>query len=102
MVKISCPKCEAKKVYLLSNGKRKCSRCKYEFSPHRLPLYLTKDQWKEIITWFLLEQSSHNISVRTGLERKRVMRALTLIRTALIKDVPEIFSGTVEVDKTYL
>jgi len=102
MVKISCPKCEAKKVYLLSNGKRKCSWCKYEFTPHRLPLYLTKDQWKEIITWFLLEQSSHNISVRTGLERKRVMRALTLIRTALVKDVPEIFSGTVEVDETYL
>lgn len=90
------------KVYLLSNGKRKCSRCKYEFSPHRLPLYLTKDQWKEIITWFLLEQSSHNISVRTGLERKRIMRALTLIRITLIKDVPEIFSGTVEVDETYL
>jgi transposase len=102
MVKISCPKCEAKKVYLLSNGKRKCSRCKYEFTPHRLPLYLTKDQWKEIITWFLLEQSSQNISLRTSLERKRVMRALTLIRTALIKDVPEIFSGTVEVDETYL
>ena len=102
MVKISCPKCKAKKVYLLSNGKRKCSRCKYEFSPHRLPLYLTKDQWKEIITWFLLEQSSHNISVRTGLERKRILRALTLIRTALIKDVPEIFSGTVEVDETCL
>jgi transposase len=102
MVKISCPKCKAKKVYLLSNRKRKCSRCKYEFSPHRLPLYLTKDQWKEIITWFLLEQSGHNISVRTGLERKRIMRALTLIRTALVKDVPEIFSGTVEVDETYL
>jgi transposase len=102
MVKISCPKCEAKKVYLLSNGKRKCSRCKYEFTPHRLPLYLTKDQWKEIITWFLLEQSSQNISVRTRFERKRVMRALTLIRSALIKDVPEIFSGTVEVDETYL
>lgn len=102
MVKISCPKCEAKKVFLLSNGKRKCCRCKYEFTPHRLPLPLTKDQWKEIITWFLLEQSSHNISLRTRLERKRVMRALTLIRTALIKDVPEIFSGTVEVDETYL
>ena len=102
MVKISWPKCEAKKVYHISNGKRKCSRCKYEFSPHRLPLYLTKDQWKENVTWSLLEQSGHNISIRTGLERKRIMRALTLIRTALIKDVPEIFSGTVEVDETYL
>jgi hypothetical protein len=102
MVKISCPKCEAKKVYLLSNGKRKCSGCKYEFTPHRLPLYLTRDQWREIIRWFLLEQSSQNISLRTGFERRRVLRALTIIRTSLTKDVPEIFSGTVEVDETYL
>jgi transposase len=102
MVKISCPKCEAKKVYLLFNGKRKCSRCKYEFTPHRLPLYLTRDQWREIIRWFLLEQSSQNISLRTGFERRRVLRALTIIRTSLMKDVPEIFSGTVEVDETYL
>jgi len=102
MVKISCPKCEAKKVYLLSNRKRKCSRCKYEFTPHRLPLYLTRDQWREIIRWFLLELSSQNISLRTGFERRRVLRALTIIRTSLTKDIPEIFSGTVEVDETYL
>jgi transposase len=102
MVKISCPKCEAKKVYLLSNKKRKCSQCKYEFTPHRLPLYFTRDQWREIIRWFLLELSSQNISLRTGFERRRVLRALTIIRTSLTKDVPEIFSGTVEVDETYL
>jgi transposase len=102
MVKISCPKCEAKKVYLLSNKKRKCSRCKYEFTPHRLPLYFTRDQWREIIRWFLLELSSQNISLRTGFERRRVLRALTIIRTSLTKDVPEIFSGTVEADETYL
>jgi transposase-like protein len=102
MGKVSCPKCRSKKVYLLSNGKRKCSQCKYEFTPHRLPLYLTRDQWRGIIRWFLLEQSSQNISLRTGFERKRVLRALTYIRTSLTKDVPEIFSGTVEVDETYL
>lgn len=102
MVKISCPKCDAKKVYLLSNRKRKCSKCKYEFTPHRLPLYLTRDQWREIIGWFLLELSSQNISLRTGFERKRVLRALTIIRTSMMKDIPEIFSGTVEVDETYL
>ena len=102
MGKISCPKCRSKKVYLLSNGKRKCSQCKYEFTPHRLPLYLTRDQWREIIRWFLLEQSSQNVSLRTGFERKRVLRALTYVRTSLMKDVPEIFSGTVEVDETYL
>jgi len=77
-----------KKVYLLSNGKRKCFRCKYKFTPHRLSLYLTRNQWREIIRWFLLEQSSQNISLRTGFERRRVLRALTIIRTSLTKYVP--------------
>lgn len=31
-----------------------------------------------------------------------MLRALTVIRTALTKNVPEIFSGTVEADETYL
>jgi len=102
MVRIQCPKCGWKKVYLLGTGKRRCARCRHDFTPHRLPLYLTRDQWKQIITWFLLEQSSQNIALRTSLERGRVLRALTLIRRALIRDVPEVFSGTVEVDETYL
>lgn len=102
MAKIQCPKCRSKKVYLLGTGKRRCARCRYDFIPHRLPLYLTRDQWKEIITWFLLEQSSQNIALRTSLERGRVLRALSIIRRSLTRDVPEIFSGTVEVDETYL
>ena len=50
----------------------------------------------------MLEQSSEKIAQRTGIERKRVLRALTWVRRVLIKDVPEIFSGTVEVDETYV
>jgi len=102
MVGIQCPKCRSKKVYLLGTGKRRCARCRYEFTPRRLPLNLTRDQWREIITWFLLEQSSQNIALRTSIERGRVLRALTIIRRALTRDVPEIFSGTVEVNETYL
>ena len=102
MVKILCPKCQGKKLYKLGNGKRRCSQCHDDFSPHRLPLYLTRDQWREIIKWFLLEQSSQNIANRTSLERKRILLALTVIRRVLTKDIPDLFSGTVEVDETYL
>jgi transposase len=65
-------------------------------------LRLAKDQWREIIRWFLLEQSSQNIAIRTSIKRLRVLRSLAIIRRALTKDVPGIFSGTVEVDETYL
>jgi len=102
MVKIRCPKCKSKTVYLLASGKRRCACCRFDFISHRLPLRLTKDQWKEIMRWFLLEQSGQNIAIRTSLKRLRVLRSLTIIRRALTRDVPGIFSGTVEVDETYL
>jgi transposase len=49
-----------------------------------------------------MEQSSNSIVEQTGLDKKRVLRALTTVRGVLAKDVPEIFTGTVEVDETYL
>lgn len=46
--------------------------------------------------------SSKNIAQDTGIERKRVLRALLLVRSVMVQDVPEVFSGVVEVDETYL
>jgi len=102
MVKLACPKCNSKKLYKMSSGKRRCSACKYDFIPHNLPLRLSRDEWKRIIHLFLMEQNSNSIIERTRFERRRVFRALTKIRIVLAKDVPEIFSGTVEVDETYI
>lgn len=85
----------------MSSGKRGCSECKYDFIPHKLPLRLTRGEWKQIIHLFLMEQNSNSIIERTRLEKRRVFRALTKIGIVLAKDVPEIFSGTVEVDETY-
>lgn len=52
--------------------------------------------------WFLRGNSARAISYETGLHRQRVMRALRIVRLAMLKDVPETFSGTVEIDDTYL
>jgi transposase len=49
-----------------------------------------------------MEQSSNSIVEQTGFDKKRVLRALLKIRMVLAKDIPDIFSGTVEVDETYL
>jgi transposase len=46
--------------------------------------------------------SSNDITTETGLERKRILRALLLARRVMVKDIPNVFSGTVEVDETYL
>lgn len=46
--------------------------------------------------------SSHDIAQETDLEQKRVLRALLVVRRVMAKDIPAVFSGTVEVDETYL
>jgi transposase len=102
MTKITCPKCDGKKLYKMSTGRRRCAHCKYDFFPHTLPLRFTRQEWREIIHLFLMEQSSNSIGEQTGFDKKRVLRALLKIRMVLAKDVPDIFSGTVEVDETYL
>jgi transposase len=63
---------------------------------------VTRDQWREILHLFLMELSSNSIVEQTGLDKKRVLRALLRVRIVLTTDVPAIFSGTVEVDETYL
>ncbi len=42
------------------------------------------------------------ISEETGLERRRVIRALLRTRRAMKTDIPKQFSGIVEVDETYM
>jgi transposase len=102
MTKITCPKCTGKKLYKMSTGRRRCAQCKYDFFPHTLPLRFTRQEWREIIHLFLIEQSSNSIVEQTGFDKKRVLRALLKIRMVLATDIPDIFSGTVEVDETYL
>jgi len=85
----------------MSTGRRRCAQCKYDFVPHSLPLRFTRQEWRKIIHLFLMEQSSNSIVEQTGFDKKRVLRALLKIRMVLAKDIPDIFSGTVEVDETY-
>lgn len=46
--------------------------------------------------------SSNQIEVETGLNKKRILRALHVVRESMAHDIPDVFSGTVEVDETYL
>jgi transposase len=46
--------------------------------------------------------SAQAIASETGLHRRRILRALSVLRQALACEVPPVFRGTVEVDETYL
>ena len=51
---------------------------------------------------FALGLSCNQITEETGLERKRVLRALTCLRRAVLLEPPEVFAGIIEVDETYV
>ena len=97
-----CPKCSFKKIYDIRRGKCRCASCKYEWTPHRLPLNFNRREWIRVLRWFLHGLSAKAISDETSFHRQRILRALLVVRTAMSKDQAGVFSGTVEVDETYI
>jgi len=97
-----CARCFSKKIYVVRREKYRCANCKYEWNPYKFPLHLSKKEWINILRWFLRGMSSKAISYETGINRWRILRALTKVRIAMLKDVPDVFNGTVEIDETYL
>ena len=97
-----CPRCQKRKFYRVRRGKLRCRNCLYEFKPKLGNLRLNRRQWKQIIFWFVLDQPLLRIQDQTGTSYYSTVKAVSLLRRLMTKDVPGIFSGTVEVDETYL
>ncbi len=47
-------------------------------------------------------QSSARVADEARIDRKKVLRALTLVREVMARDIAPAFEGTVEIDETYL
>lgn len=103
MRRYSCIRCGNDKFYRIRRSKKRCGRCLYEFTPKPVKNSRLKAlKWKQIIEWFLLERSGLWTAKKMGLSKNLVYKAFKRIRQACLKDVPGVFSGTVEVDETYL
>jgi transposase-like protein len=83
VAELRCPHCGATTSWLLKDGRRRCARCRRDWRPGRLPLRLSLRQWREVLRWFVRDTSSAEIARETGLERKRVVRALLIVRMAV-------------------
>jgi len=102
-MKTICPKCSSKKkFYKISDGRLKCSECKKYFTLHKDLIKISRKLLKRIISEFILEHSVNTILDRVDISKYKLLKILTLFRIEMIKDIPDIFSGTVEVDETYL
>ena len=99
---IKCLRCGCPKLYCVRREKKRCSSCGYEWKPGKLPLHLTRKEWSNILHWFLRGLPVVAIAQETRVHRQRILRALTYVRNSFQKGTLDIFSGTVEVDETYI
>ena len=98
-----CPRCQNKKFYHVRRGKKRCSKCGYEFKQWLVrSVRLSNKQWREIAQWFVLERSGLWTAERMGLGKNLVYKTFNNLRRVCFLDVPGVFSETVEVDETYL
>lgn len=65
-------------------------------------LGLSRGEWKKIIFWFVLDQPVLMIEKQTKISHYSVIKATRFLRQRMFEDIPSVFSGTVEVDETYL
>ena len=101
--KIGCPRCQHAKSWSIRRGKSRCAACHYEWVPRALPLRLSPGGVAATVALVRLgAECRGDCPGEARLERKRVLRALIVVRQAMVRDVPHVFSGVVEVDETYL
>lgn len=77
-----CPRCSGTCHGGLSNGKRRYATCRYDWRPGRLPLYLTKRLWRQMLRWF-----------PRGLNAGRVARVTLASRRVLTRKEPTPSQG---------
>jgi hypothetical protein len=102
-MKIICPNCKSsEKFYKICDGRLKCKNCKKYFTPYKNLIKISRKLLKQIISEFALEHSTNVILDRVNISKYKLLKILTLLRMEMTKDVPDIFSGIVEVDETYI
>jgi transposase len=103
-----CTRCRSYKVYRIKGKRFRCKRCAYTFHDFTgrwiNKLRISYKNWLWIIKLFELELSARKIAQQTGLSYPTVLKAVNLIRTAIVANGPEgaeLLGGVVEMDESY-
>ncbi len=104
MIKTFCKICGSKKLWKLANGEYRCSVCRRDFKPYPIKgLRFNKQDLRKLVKLFLLGVNIPTLAKELKRSQQVIGKTLRLIRVCMRQDIPkEIFSGTVEVDETYL
>jgi transposase len=104
---VFCTRCRSRKVYRIVGRRYRCKRCKYtfhDFSNRWInELNISFKKWLWIVKFFELEVSARKIAQQVGLSYPTVLKAVTIIRLALVatQDPDMFFRGEIELDESY-
>ncbi len=99
---IRCPRCNHKKKWKVRRNKFKCANCKYEWKTKNFPLRMTKTQWRKILRFYVLGLSSNKIAIETGIDKKRILRALNIVREVMIQNNPKALNDKLGASDPYI
>lgn len=100
-----CPSCGYSRSWSLRRGKKKCKRCRKEFSsqPYPVPGFrLTTETWQLAVQTFIRERSLLRVAAEASVSPRTAQRMTHLFRECMTKELWEPCSGIVEIDETYI
>ena len=102
-----CIRCNNYQIYRIAGKRFRCKRCGYTFHDFTGRwinyLQISCRQWLWIIKLFELELSARKIAEQVDLSYPTVLKALTVIRTAILANSPDhhLLNGEIELDESY-
>jgi transposase len=101
-----CPQCGYKYTYLLSNGRYRCKRCRYDFGEFTgrwlSSTRLSAKQWIWLIKLFSLEISTRKIAKELEISYATALKAVDAIRKSIIMHgTDDLLKGKIEMDEAY-
>jgi len=101
-MRFQCGNCEGKNYWKLSNGQLRCRSCRKDIKPYIVSsIRLTRTEWVKLIDLFLIGANGPTLEELTGRNKDTINKAQRLLRVVMTADVPDVFSGEVEIDETY-
>ncbi|NCD24613.1 MAG: transposase [Deltaproteobacteria bacterium] len=83
-----CPKCRARKLYALRQGRKRCSRCGYTFHDFSQRFVnngnLTCQQWLRLIKLFELEAPTGRVAEQLNVSYNTAYKSVTTLRMAIM------------------
>lgn len=105
MSKNLCPECHYSRAWTIRRNKRKCKRCRKEFSATSYPIKgfrITEAAWKVAIEIFLKERTIHRIAEECNCSHYLAERIAMYLREIMHSNRVVMMNGPIEIDETYI